>query len=44
MKKFRKFKLKRTSFCCEILAFHRALLWKYSEDVECIFYITDIGK
>lgn len=32
LKKYRKFKIKRTQFCTELIAFYRAQLWNYGAD------------
>lgn len=44
LKKYRRFKVKRIAFCCELLAFHRALLWSYDEGPDFVFYINNIER
>lgn len=44
LKKYRRFKIKRTVFCCELLAYYRSLLWNYNQDPEYIFYVYDLDR
>lgn len=44
LNRYRRFKVKRITFCSQILAFHRSLLWVYTDSPEGIFCVTEIDS
>ena len=44
LKKYKRFKIKRTAFCIVLVTYFRAMHWKYDEDPESIFNIYNIKR
>ena len=42
IKKVKRFKLKRTKLCLELIVYHRIQKWNYGEPIENIFSVKDI--
>lgn len=42
IKKIKKFKLKRTKLCLELIVYHRIQKWNYGDPIENIFSVKDI--
>lgn len=41
IKKYKKFKIKRTKFCTELITYFRMQRWNYGEDLKGIFKVLD---
>ena len=44
IKKYRKFKLKRTKICLQLITYFRIQKWRYGESIESIFSVTNWEK
>ena len=44
IKRFKRFKIKRSVFCIELVTFYRAMQWKYDEDPETIFFVHYLDR
>lgn len=44
LRKYKRFKIKRTAFCIELVTFYRGMLWNVDEDPDSIFGVYHLER